>query len=98
MIPSRWEPVGALLFTVPARKSKPLVALRVCLEQSLSTRDKFAATGLMIRAAKNVAAVSGRGGGRLQWLVDPNDARTLCDLYGFKRRGNKRQQAILESE
>lgn len=98
MIPSRWEPVGALLFHVPPRKSKPLVVKRVCVEQSLSTRDKHAATVLLIRAAKKVAAISGRGAGRLQWEVDPNDARTLCDLYSFKRRGNRRQQALLESD
>ena len=73
-----------------------MVVLRVCVEQSLSRRDKLAATGVMIRAAKNAAESSGRGKGRLQWLVDPGDARVVCDLYGFKRRGNQRQMAILE--
>lgn len=94
--PSRWEPVGALLFSVPPRKSKPIVVFRVCVERALPTRDKFTVTGLLIGAAKKVATESGRGGGRLHWLVEPEDARQLCDLYGFTRKGNKRQQAVLQ--
>jgi hypothetical protein len=95
--PSRWHPVGAVLFSVPARKSRPIVVLRVCLNQSMPARDKPAATALMLRCLKNVAKQSERGGGKLQWLVDPRDAGLLCAQYGFHQKGHQRQQALLET-
>jgi hypothetical protein len=95
MIPPRWEPVGALLFSVPARKSKPIVILRICLRQSLSDRDKTAATAWLLRCVRNVAKVSGKAGGKLQWNADPGDVGYICRVHGFKRRGNQRQLAVL---
>jgi hypothetical protein len=97
LLPSRWEAVGALLFTVPQRKSRHLTVFRICLEQSLSDRDKRTATALLLLAARQVGEESGRGRGKIRWEVDPRDSRVLCGLYGFRRCGTHRQFDVLES-
>lgn len=96
MVSGCWEAVGALLLHVPQRKSRPIMIKRVCLRQDLNRRDKDKATAVLIGCAKHVAEVSHKAGGRLQWEVKVSDARQLCEQYGFSRRGNNRQMAVLE--
>ena len=96
MLPNRWEAMGALLLHVPTRRSKPILIKRVCLQAGLTDRNKIVLTTWLIRCAKKVAAVSEKASGRLHWEVDPQDAGQLCEQYGFTRRGNNRQLAVLE--
>ena len=92
-----WVPVGALLYTVPARKSKPLLVFRICLYQPLPAREKDAVTVLLLRCIRRVATQSDRGGGRVQWLVDPKDSGEACQLHGFRSIGRNRDMAVLEA-